>query len=275
MLEQILATVDFINGKTAHFAPEIGIVLGSGLGGLANGIEVNYEIPYKDIPNFPVSTVAGHKGSLLFGTLKGHKVVAMQGRFHYYEGYSSTEITFPTRVLKYLGIKFLILSNAAGGINPKFSVGDIMFINDHINLIPNPLIGKNDDRIGARFPDMGEPYNKKIIALADKIAEELGIGVQHGVYVGDTGPTYETPMEYHYYRVIGGDAVGMSTTPEAIVAHHCNLPVFAVSIISDLGGEEVHCMLTHEEVLKAVGKTEPKILAIINELVRRSDELQF
>ena len=213
MLEKILETVDFIKSKTNGFEPEVGIVLGSGLGGLVNVIDTQYSISYKDIPNFPISTVAGHQGKLILGTLSGRKVVAMQGRFHYYEGYSTKEVTFPIRVLKYLGIKLLVLSNASGGVNPDFRVSDIMFITDHINLLPNPLIGKNDDRIGTRFPELSEAYNKNVLAMADKIAHELKIQVQHGVYVGDTGPTYETPAEYNYYRIIGGDCVGMSTVP--------------------------------------------------------------
>ena len=275
MLEKILETVDFIKSKTNGFEPEVGIVLGSGLGGLVNVIDTQYSIPYAEIPNFPVSTVAGHQGKLILGTLSGRKVVAMQGRFHYYEGYSTKEVTFPIRVLKYLGIKLLVLSNASGGINPDFRVSDIMIITDHINLLPNPLIGKNDDRIGTRFPEMSEAYNKKAIALADKIAAELNIKVQHGVYVGDTGPTYETPAEYNYYRVIGGDCVGMSTVPEVIMARHCGLPVFAMSIITDLGGKDIAVQVTHEEVINAANVAEPKMTAILKEMLYRLDEIKF
>ena len=275
MLEKILETVDFINSKTNGFEPEVGIVLGSGLGGLVNVIDTQYSIPYTEIPNFPVSTVAGHQGKLIMGTLSGRKVVAMQGRFHYYEGYSTKEVTFPIRVLKYLGIKLLVLSNASGGINPDFRVSDIMFITDHINLLPNPLIGKNDDRIGTRFPEMSEAYNKNVLAFADKIADELKIQVQHGVYVGDTGPTYETPAEYNYYRVIGGDCVGMSTVPEVIIARHCGLPVFAMSIITDLGGKDIAVQVTHEEVINAANVAEPKMTAILKEMLRRLDEIKF
>ena len=275
MLEKILETVDFIKSKTNGFEPEVGIVLGSGLGGLVNVIDTQYSISYKDIPNFPVSTVAGHQGKLILGTLSGRKVVAMQGRFHYYEGYSTKEVTFPIRVLKYLGIKLLVLSNASGGINPDFRVSDIMFITDHINLLPNPLIGKNDDRIGTRFPEMSEAYNKNVLAFADKIADELKIQVQHGVYVGDTGPTYETPAEYNYYRVIGGDCVGMSTVPEVIIARHCGLPVFAMSIITDLGGKDIAVQVTHEEVINAANVAEPKMTAILKEMLRRLDEIKF
>lgn len=275
MLEKILETVDFIKSKTNGFEPEVGIVLGSGLGGLVNVIDTQYSIPYAEIPNFPVSTVAGHQGKLILGTLSGRRVVAMQGRFHYYEGYSTKEVTFPIRVLKYLGIKLLVLSNASGGINPDFRVSDIMFITDHINLLPNPLIGKNDDRIGTRFPEMSEAYNKNVLAFADKIADELKIQVQHGVYVGDTGPTYETPAEYNYYRVIGGDCVGMSTVPEVIIARHCGLPVFAMSIITDLGGKDIAVQVTHEEVINAANVAEPKMTAILKEILRRLDEIKF
>lgn len=275
MLEKILETVDFIKSKTNGFEPEVGIVLGSGLGGLVNVIDTQYSIPYAEIPNFPVSTVAGHQGKLIMGTLSGRKVIAMQGRFHYYEGYSTKEVTFPIRVLKYLGIKLLVLSNASGGINPDFRVSDIMFITDHINLLPNPLIGKNDDRIGTRFPEMSEAYNKNVLAFADKIADELKIQVQHGVYVGDTGPTYETPAEYNYYRIIGGDCVGMSTVPEVIVARHCGLPVFAMSIITDLGGKDIAVQVTHEEVINAANVAEPKMTAILKEMLKRLDEIKF
>ena len=275
MLEKILETVDFIKSKTNGFEPEVGIVLGSGLGGLVNVIDTQYSIPYAEIPNFPISTVAGHQGKLIMGTLSGRKVIAMQGRFHYYEGYSTKEVTFPIRVLKYLGIKLLVLSNASGGINPDFRVSDIMFITDHINLLPNPLIGKNDDRIGTRFPEMSEAYNKNVLAFADKIADELKIKVQHGVYVGDTGPTYETPAEYNYYRVIGGDCVGMSTVPEVIIARHCGLPVFAMSIITDLGGKDIAVQVTHEEVINAANVAEPKMTAILKEMLRRLDEIKF
>ena len=275
MLEKILETVDFIKSKTNGFEPEVGIVLGSGLGGLVNVIDTQYTISYKDIPNFPVSTVQGHEGRLILGTLSGRKVVAMQGRFHYYEGYSTKEVTFPIRVLKYMGIKLLVLSNASGGVNPDFRVSDIMVITDHITLLPNPLICKNDDRIGTRFPELSEAYNKNVLAFADKIADELKIQVQHGVYVGDTGPTYETPAEYNYYRIIGGDCVGMSTVPEVIVARHCGLPVFAMSIITDLGGKDIAVQVTHEEVINAANVAEPKMTAILKEMLRRLDEIKF
>lgn len=275
MLEKIFETVDFIKSKTNGFEPEIGIVLGSGLGGLVNVMEVQYTIPFADVPNFPISTVKGHKGQLVFGTISGRKVVAMQGRFHYYEGYSTSLITFPIRVIKYLGAKLLVLSNASGGINPSFRVSDIMFITDHINLLPNPLIGNNDERIGTRFPDMSDAYDHRLIVLADDVAKKLDIHIQHGVYVADSGPSYETPAEYRYYRIIGGDCVGMSTVPEVIVARHCGLTVFAVSVITDLGGQEIPVEVTHEEVLNAANVAEPKMTAIIQEMFKRLDEIQL
>lgn len=275
MYEKILETVDFLKSKTNGFEPEIGIVLGSGLGGLVNVMDVQYTIPFADVPNFPVSTVKGHKGQLVFGIISGRRVVAMQGRFHYYEGYSTTLITFPIRVIKYLGAKLLVLSNASGGINPSFRVSDIMFITDHINLLPNPLIGNNDERIGTRFPDMSDAYDHRLIVLADDVAKKLDIHIQHGVYVADSGPSYETPAEYRYYRIIGGDCVGMSTVPEVIVARHCGLTVFAVSVITDLGGQEIPVEVTHEEVLNAANVAEPKMTAIIQEMFKRLDEIQL
>ena len=274
-MEQILETVDFLKSKTNSFEPEIGIVLGSGLGGLVNVMDIQYTIPFKDVPNCPVSTVKGHKGQLVFGILSGRKVMAMQGRFHHYEGYSTAQITIPIRVMKYMGARLLVLSNASGGINPSFRVSDIMFITDHINLLPNPLIGNNDERIGTRFPDMSEAYDHRLIVLADDIAKKLDIHVQHGVYVGDSGPSYETPAEYRYYRAIGGDCVGMSTVPEVIVARHCGLPVFAMSIITDLGGKDIAVQVTHEEVINAANVAEPKMTAILKEMLRRLDEIKF
>ncbi len=278
MYDRILTTVEYIDKKTNNFRPEVGVVLGSGLGGLANGIDVECAIPYADIPNFPVSTVKGHEGRLLFGSIAGRKVVAMQGRFHFYEGYPMSEVVFPIRVMMKLGIQFLILSNAAGGLNPDFKVGDIMIINDQIHAMPNPLIGPHDDRFGDRFPDMSEPYDKRLIRLADDIALEKGIEVQHGVYCSTTGPTYETPAECRYFRIIGSDTIGMSTTPEVIVARQGKLPVFGLSIVSDMGniyGEEKTVTITHEEVIKAVNAVEPKLITLITELIRRSSEIQF
>ena len=278
MYDRILTTVEYIDKKTNNFRPEVGIVLGSGLGGLANGIDVECAIPYADIPNFPVSTVKGHEGRLLFGSIAGRKVVAMQGRFHFYEGYPMSEVVFPIRVMMKLGIQFLILSNAAGGLNPDFKVGDIMIINDQIHAMPNPLIEPHDDRFGDRFPDMSEPYDKRLIRLADDIAQEKGIEVQHGVYCSTTGPTYETPAECRYFRIIGSDTIGMSTTPEVIVARQGKLPVFGLSIVSDMGniyGEDHPVIITHEEVIKAVNAVEPKLITLITELIRRSSEIQF
>lgn len=278
MYEKIIATTRFINERTDGFKPEVGIVLGSGLGGLDKGIDVKYAIPYAEIPNFPISTVKGHQSQLLFGTIAGRKVVAMQGRFHYYEGYTMTEVTFPIRVMMHLGIQFLILSNAAGGLNPNFNVGDIMIITDQIHMMPNPLIGPHDDRLGERFVDMSEPYDKRLIQLANQIAMEKGIWVQHGVYCSTTGPTYETPAECRYFRVIGADTIGMSTTPEVIVARQGKLPVFGLSIVSDMGniyGVDHPITITHEEVIRAVNAVEPRLITLITELIRRSVEIDF
>src|SRR6185436_4725099 len=236
MLEKIKETATFISGKV-NFNPEAGIILGSGLGGLVNKISVAHSLSYSEIKNFPVSTVQGHGSKLIFGTLNGVRIVAMQGRFHFYEGYSMQDVTFPVRVMKLLGIKKLILSNASGGMNSKFKVGDLMIIDDHINLMGvNPLIGKNIDELGPRFPDMSEPYSKTMIKQAKEIAERNNFRCHVGVYAAVTGPTYETRAEYKYIHTIGADAVGMSTVPEAIVARHMNLPCFAISIITDMGG---------------------------------------
>lgn len=269
MLQKIQETTKFIKSKT-KYNPEIGIILGTGLGGLVNEIENAEIIEYKDIPNFPVSTVKGHHGRLIFGMLGGKEVLAMQGRFHYYEGYEMQLLAFPIRVMKNLGIERLLVSNAAGGMNPKFKVGDIMFINDHINLMPgNPLIGPNDDEIGPRFPDMGEPYEHFTLALAKEIAAELNIPVHEGVYAAVSGPTFETPAEYRYMRTIGADAVGMSTVPEVIVARHAGMHVFALSVITDLGGMDEVVPVSHEEVIEAANKSEPLMTAIIKELLKR------
>lgn len=267
MLAKIKETVDYISNRI-DFKPEAGIVLGSGLGGLANEIDTIESIPYADIPNFPVSTVKGHQGRLIFGMLGGKKVVAMQGRFHYYEGYNMKEVTFPIRVMKFLGVNYLILSNASGGVNPDYEVGDIMLIRDHINMMPeNPLHGPNEDALGARFPDMSEAYDKKMLAMAQEIAARNNIKVQTGVYVGGQGPNYETPSEYRMFHLIGGDTVGMSTVPEVIVARHMKLPVFAVSIISDLGVTGKIVEISHEDVIKAANEAEPKMTLIIRELI--------
>ena len=278
MYDKITTIVDYINQKTHHFHPEVGIVLGSGLDGLAGAIKVEHVIYYSDIPNFPVSTVKGHSGQLLFGTIAGRRVIAMRGRFHFYEGYPMSEVTLPIRMMMRLGIQFLIVSNASGGLNPNFKVGDIMIINDQIHIMPNPLIGPHDERFGERFPDMSEPYDKRLIKLADEIALEKGIGVQHGVYCATTGPTYETPAECRYFRIIGADTIGMSTTSEVIVARQGKLPVFGLSIVSDMGniyGMDHPITITNEEVIKAVSAVGPKLVTLITELIHRSSEIQF
>jgi len=266
MLEKIIETTEFL--KTKGFNnPDIGIILGTGLGELTSKIEKRIEIDYKDIPNFPISTVEGHAGKLIFGELGGKKIVAMKGRFHYYEGYGAEQVALPVRVLKYLGIKCLFLSNAAGGVNPEFQIGDIMIITDHINLLPNPLIGPNDDRIGARFPDMGVAYDKSLINLALQIAERKNIRIHKGIYLSTTGPTFETPAEYRYFRIIGADSVGMSTTPEVIIAHHMKLPCFAVSVITDLGVEGKIEYITHESVQNEAAKTEVRMTTLMTEMI--------
>lgn len=235
MLEEIKQTAAYIKTATGDFRPEIGIILGTGLGGFAEAIDTKYTLDYKDIPGFPVSTVVGHKGRMIFGEVEGRRVVAMQGRFHYYEGYGMQQVTFPVRVMQQLGIRCLFVSNASGGINTSFRVGDLMVITDHINLMPNPLIGPNIEELGPRFPDMHNCYDKQMIATATKIAEAEGIKLQYGVYVGGTGPTFETQAEYKYFKAIGGDAAGMSTVPEVIVARHMSIPVFGVSVITNCG----------------------------------------
>lgn len=266
MLGKIKETVHFLESKINN-KPYVGIILGSGLGDLANEIVPETAIAYADIPHFPVSTVNGHKSQLLFGKLNGVNVVAMQGRFHYYEGYSTQEITFPVRVLKQLGIQYLFVSNASGGVNADFEVGDIMFITDHINLMPNPLIGANLDTLGPRFVDMSEAYDKKLLSKAARIARHYGIHFKTGVYAGVSGPSYETPSEYNYIRILGADAVGMSTVPEVIVARHMDLPVFAVSVISDLGVDGRIIEISHEEVMAAVEQVTPKLVNIIKGLI--------
>ena len=228
MLQKIKESAEFLQNKTNSY-PKVGIILGTGLGGLVNEIDIKHSISYKDIPNFPLSTVEGHSGRLIFGNLGGKAVVAMQGRFHFYEGYPIDKVTFPVRVMKLLGIETLVLSNASGGVNPDYEVGDLMIISDHINLIPNPLIGANISELGPRFPDMSEPYCKDLIRKAESIAKANNLTLQKGIYVALTGPTLETPAEYNHMRIIGGDTVGMSTAPEVIVACHMNIPCFAVS----------------------------------------------
>jgi purine-nucleoside phosphorylase len=267
MLNRIQEAVDFIQTKT-QVKPEFGIILGTGLGGLVKEIEIIDEIPYEQIPNFPVSTVESHKGRLIFGNLGGKKVVAMQGRFHFYEGYSLQEVTFPVRVMKLLGIAKLFVSNASGGVNPDFEVGEIMIINDHINFLPgNPLIGKNLDELGPRFPDMSDPYDTDLIDRAVEIAAKNNIRVSQGVYLGLTGPTLETPAEYKFVRVVGADAVGMSTVPEVIVARHMEIPTFAISIITDLGVPGKIKKVSVQDVIAVASRQEPKMTLIMKELI--------
>jgi purine-nucleoside phosphorylase len=266
MLEKINETTEFLKSE-GILNPDAGIILGTGLGGLTAKIENKIEIDYKDIPNFPVSTVEGHAGKLIYGDFGEKKIVAMKGRFHFYEGYGAEQVALPIRVLKYLGIKYLFLSNAAGGVNPAFKIGDIMIITDHINLLPNPLIGPNDDRIGPRFPDMGEAYDKYLIEKALHIANEHRIRVHKGVYIATSGPTFETPAEYKYFRIIGADAVGMSTTPEVIVARQMNVPCFALSIITDLGIEGKIEYTTHESVQIEAAKSEALMTSIMTDLI--------
>lgn len=269
MLTQFNESVKYIQSKT-NVQPTIGIILGTGLGGLVKEINIIDEIEYKDIPNFPVSTVESHSGKLIFAELGGKKVVAMQGRFHYYEGYDMKEVTFPVRVMKLLGIEKLFVSNASGGVNPDFEVGEIMIINDHINLFPaHPLIGKNFDELGPRFPDMSEPYDPTMIELAEEIAKENNIKVSIGTYLGLTGPTLETPAEYKYVRTIGADAVGMSTVPEIIVARHMEIPCFAISIITDLGVPGKIHKVSLQDVIDVATRQEPKMTLIMNELITR------
>ena len=250
--------------------PETAIILGTGLGSLVNEITDKYEIEYKDIPNFPLSTVEGHSGKLIFGKLGNKEIMAMQGRFHFYEGYSMKEVTFPVRVMRELGIKTLFVSNAAGGMNPDFIIGDLMIINDHINFFPeHPLRGKNIP-YGDRFPDMSAAYDKSLIAMAKEVAAEKGIRVVEGVYLGTQGPTFETPAEYRMFHRMGGDAVGMSTVPEVIVARHCGIRVFGISVITDLGVEGIVVECSHEEVQKAADEAQPKMTTIFREIVNRA-----
>jgi purine-nucleoside phosphorylase len=265
-MEKIREAVQYIQSVYPD-KPLVGIVLGSGLGSFTNEIQIEKEIAYTDIPHFPVSTVKGHSGKLIFGEINGRKVVAMAGRFHYYEGYHTDDIVLPIRVFKYLGVETLLLSNAAGATNETFTVGDIMIINDHISMFtPNPLIGKNDENMGPRFPDMSEPYNKQLIEKAKQVALNNNIDVKEGVYVSVTGPTFETRAEYRMIHILGADAVGMSTVQEVIAAVHIGLPVLAISVITDLGIGE-HTTITHEEVLQAAKDAEPKLACIFKELI--------
>lgn len=266
MLKKIQEVTDFIKSKY-NAAPTVGIVLGSGLGSFVNEIEVECEIPYGEIPHFPVSTVVGHSGKLVFGKLSGKNVVAMAGRFHFYEGYPIQDVIFPIRLMKFLGVQTLLLSNAAGGVVPNLKVGNLMILKDHVSFfVPNPLIGKNDDTLGPRFPDMSEPYKKEYIELAKKIAAENNIKIAEGVYAAVTGPTFETRAEYQLLKTLGVDAVGMSTVPEVICAVHMGLSVFAISVITDEGIREEENKITHEEVLEAAKEAEPKLTLIFKEL---------
>ena len=267
MIGKLKEAVEFLQAQYAT-SPELGIVLGTGLGNFVNEIKVELEIPYSAIPNFPVSTVEGHSGKLIFGEVAGKKIVAMAGRFHYYEGYDAAQVVFPIRVMKLLGIRTLLLSNAAGGVNPSFKVGDLMIIKDHISLFtPNPLIGKNKKELGPRFPDMSEPYSLALIATAKRIAAQHAIDVQEGVYVAVTGPTFETHAEYRMLHVLGSDVVGMSTVQECIAAVHMGLAVFAMSVVTDVGLRESNTVITHEEVLAAAKSAEPKFCLLFKELI--------
>ncbi len=261
-------TVSFIQSKFKT-KPQVGVVLGSGLGNFTSGMQVEFELPYKDIPNFPVSTVVGHSGKLIFGKLGGKDVVCMAGRFHFYEGYAMNEVVFPIRVMGRLGVHTILVSNAAGGMNPDFKVGDLMIINDHISFfMPNALIGKNEEELGTRFPDMSEPYKKELVAKGKSIAARLGYKVYEGVYAAVTGPTFETHAEYRLLKVLGADTVGMSTVPECIAANHMGMRVFGMSVVTDIGIRDDANKITHEEVLEAAKEAEPKLTSIFAELVK-------
>ena len=267
IVQKVKESVQYISNKHPH-APEVGIVLGSGLGNFVSEMKVAAEIDYDDIPHFPVSTVEGHHGKLILGELGGKSIIAMAGRFHFYEGYTAAEVAYPIRVMKQLGIKYLLISNAAGGVNASFKVGDIMIITDHISFATvNPLIGVNVPSFGPRFPDMSEPYKKSLIAMAKNIAEKEAIEVKQGVYFGVTGPTFETRAEYKMIRSLGGDAVGMSTVQEVIVANHMGLPVFAMSVITDIGIRDEENTITHDDVLHAAKDAEPRVTTLFRKLI--------
>jgi purine-nucleoside phosphorylase len=268
MWEAVQETVSYIKAKT-NFVPEYGVILGSGLGSFTDDIQIEFTLPYDEIPNFPVSTVQGHKGAMVFGTIGEKKVVAMQGRFHFYEGYRMKQVTFPVRVMKYLGVQKLIVSNASGGVNPNYIVGTIVILKDHINMMPeHPLNGKNDERFGPRFVNMSAPYSKNMIAKAKELAHGLDIKVQDGIYLGLQGPTFETLAEYKMVKILGADCVGMSTVPEVIVARHMNLETFGISVITDMGNEESIEEVNHEDVLKAAQKAEPQVRNLIKSLIK-------
>jgi purine-nucleoside phosphorylase len=268
MHQNLRTTTDFINKKTSDFEPEIGIILGTGLGGLVEDIEIHHSLMYANIPNFPISTLEFHSGKLIFGMLGGKRVVAMQGRLHYYEGYDMKQITFPVRVMKMLGIQKLFVSNASGALNPEYRKGDLMIIHDHINMqSDNPLRGKNTDSLGPRFPDMSEPYDRKMIEMGMEIAVKNNIRCHSGVYVSVNGPNLETRAEYRFLRLIGADSVGMSTVPEVIVANHMSLPVFAISVLTDEGFPDTLKAVSLEEILKTAEEAEPKMTKILKELI--------
>lgn len=268
MLQNIYSTTQYIKSKIGDFVPEVGIILGTGLGALVNEIEIQHKLMYSNIPNFPISTLEFHSGRLIFGMLEGKRVVAMQGRLHYYEGYDMRQITFPVRVMKMLGIESIFVSNASGSLNPDFKTGDLMIIDDHINLQQdNPLRGRNFDDLGPRFPDMSEPYNREMIKRGLEIAAKNNIRCHKGVYVSVSGPNLETRAEYRYLRIIGGDAVGMSTVPEVIVANHMGLPVFAISVLTDEGFLDVLTPVSVEDIIKVAETAEPKLTIILKELI--------
>ena len=268
-VKKIREAADFILEQTGGRKPEVGIILGSGLGKLAEAIEAEAVIPYAKIPNFVKSTAVGHKGNLIFGRLAGKQVCAMQGRFHYYEGYSMEQVTLPVRVLAALGVKTLFVSNAAGGLNQSFSVGDLMIIRDHINLLPNPLIGPNFAEFGDRFPDMTAAYDLDLIDRAEKIAKKEKIKVRKGVYLGNTGPSYETPAEVRYYLAIGADAVGMSTVPEVLVARHCGIPVFGMSVITNVSNTDNTSTVLNDgdDVVRAADAAADKMCRLFTKLI--------
>lgn len=270
MWNKVQETVKFLQGKGIS-TPDYGIILGTGLGNLVEKITIEIAIPYKEILNFPVSTVEGHSGELIYGTLGGKKVIAMRGRFHYYEGWTMEQTIFPVRVMKYLGVEKLIVSNASGGVNANFSVGDIMVITDHINMMPvHPLHGKNDERFGPRFVDMHEPYSLEMVAQMEKVAEKLAISIHKGIYLALQGPTFETPAEYKMVKILGADAVGMSTVPEVIVAKHMGMSCFGISVITDLGVEGIVESVSHEEVQIVAKKAEKVVGRLVEEFVKEN-----
>ena len=267
LMQHLSETVSYIKSQYNE-NPQVAVILGSGLGNFAKEIKMEKEIDYASIPHFPVSTVIGHSGKLIFGELSGKKVVVMSGRFHFYEGYTPQQVTYPIRAMKLLGVQTLLLSNAAGAVNKSFKVGDLMVITDHISFFtPNPLLGKNEDELGTRFPDMSEPYSKTLIEKAQKIGEAYQYDLKKGVYVAVTGPTFETHAEYRLILAIGGDVVGMSTVQETIVARHAGMSVLAVSVVTDLGIRDDDNIITHEEVLAAAKEAEPKLTNIFKSLI--------